>query len=245
VKTGHHGFLSVVGESFYQDALRRLAGGIASNGIFTARLVPEPTNPHDPNAVAVCAEGTDLERVGYLSRKVARQYQPRLIRHGLPVRCPAKLNSGSAGIIGVVLDFEEVRDALGLPRVSVDQGGMDYEALHEYHRLNRANREFVKDTIKLERSDPAEAVTRYRKAIAALRHCRDFASEKGIDVFGIVLNQTDATAIDRLTRCLMKMNQEAEAVRELEQFVEAFPQAREMTLIKAARERVARAPRRS
>src|SRR5687768_7993260 len=51
--TGHHGFVSVVVESHYQDALRALAGRLGSDGIFTARLLPEPLNPHD-NVVAVC-----------------------------------------------------------------------------------------------------------------------------------------------------------------------------------------------
>ena len=144
-------------------------------------------------------------------------------------------------MVGVVLDFEEVRDALGLPRVSVDQSDMDYDAVGEYHRLNKANREFVKETRALERSEPTEAVGRYRRAITALCECRDLARTKGIEAYGLTLNQTDATPIDRLTRCLLKMGKTDEASSELEKFVEAFPNAREMTLVKTVRERVNRA----
>src|SRR3954453_2190671 len=72
-QTGHHGFVQVVGESHYQDALRTLAGRIGSDGVFTARLVPEPDNPHDPRAVAVCVDG-DLAKIGHLARDVAKVY---------------------------------------------------------------------------------------------------------------------------------------------------------------------------
>jgi hypothetical protein len=245
VTTGNHGFLAVVGESHYQRALRSLVTRVGAGGVFTARLVPERSNPHDSNAVAVFAEGRTLEKVGYLTREAARTYQPRLMSHDGPVACPARLTGGGARMVGVVLDFDEVRNALGQRRVSVDQSDMNYEAAGEYHRLNNANREFVKETRALERSDTPEAVTRYRRAIAALCQCRDFARAKGLEAYGFVLNQTDATPIDRLTRCLLKMSRTDEAGSELDRFVEAFPNAREMTLIKAAMDRVNRARGRS
>jgi hypothetical protein len=60
--TGHHGFVAVVGESHYQDVLRSLAGRIGSAGVFKARLVPEPDNPHDATAVAVWVDDGELAR---------------------------------------------------------------------------------------------------------------------------------------------------------------------------------------
>jgi hypothetical protein len=140
-----------------------------------------------------------------------------------------------------VLDFEEVREAIGLPRVSVDQGDMDYEAVAEYHRLNKANRLFVKETRPMEKSSPSEAIARYRHAVVALTECRDLARAKGLEAYGLTLNQTDATPIERLTTCLVKMRLIEDASTELEGFVQAFPNAKDMMLVKTARERIDRA----
>jgi hypothetical protein len=114
--TGHHGFVSVAEESQYQDDLRALSGRLRSDSVFTARLVPESDNPHDGTAVAVCEDGSFVN-IGYLPRGVARSYHPALARRQEAVTCPARLTGLEAGSIGVVLDFEEVRVALGLPRV--------------------------------------------------------------------------------------------------------------------------------
>lgn len=70
--------ISVVGESNYQEALRRVSGAPRTGGWrfeCTACLVPEPTNPHDPKAVMVQIEG---ECVGYLSRRNASVFGPRV-----------------------------------------------------------------------------------------------------------------------------------------------------------------------
>lgn len=238
--TGHHGFVAVVGESHYQDVLRALAGRIGSDGIFTVRLVPEPHNPHDANAVAICVHG-DLAKVGYLARGVAKTYHGLLARCAEPVTCPARLAGADNAAIGVVLDFEAVRHRLGLPRVSVDHGDIDYDASTEYHRVNQANRLFVKDTRPLEESDPAEAVARYRRALTTLSECRELAQVKGLDVHGFALNQTDAIPIDRLIRCLVDSSHGEDAAKALDHFIDEFPHARDMTLVKAARARVNRA----
>lgn len=75
----NHMRMSVVGESFYQDAIIKVSGAPAS-GEFrhecTACLVPEPTNPHDKFAVRVEIDGT---HVGYLPRGSARRYHRRLV----------------------------------------------------------------------------------------------------------------------------------------------------------------------
>src|SRR5688572_12827291 len=59
--------ITVVGESFYQDAFEALAGGRTRDGHelpVTAMLIPEDGNKYDPKAVRE-VEG---RHVGYLSR---------------------------------------------------------------------------------------------------------------------------------------------------------------------------------
>jgi HIRAN domain len=70
--------LEVVGELAYQAVLWRLCGGVSGDRIrcdIVAVLVPEPTNPHDANAIAVQIDG---QTVGYLPRATAQEYLPGL-----------------------------------------------------------------------------------------------------------------------------------------------------------------------
>lgn len=58
----------VVGTSHYQDALLDLSGREADEEVRVEKIalfVPEPENPHDPNAIAIKIDG---RLVGYLSR---------------------------------------------------------------------------------------------------------------------------------------------------------------------------------
>jgi hypothetical protein len=104
-----HGFVRVVGESFYQDTLQAFAAIIDAGCVFTVMLVPELTNQDDPNAVAVKTEGNAT--VGYLPREIAKSYQKRLLQQPDVVRCPAKLSGveGGKNEIGIVLDFGNVQ----------------------------------------------------------------------------------------------------------------------------------------
>ena len=135
----------------------------------------------------------------------------------------------------------KAHNSLGLSLASVDHGDIDYDASAEYHRLHRATRLLVNETRPLEASDPPEAVARYRRALTTLSECRELARVKGLDAHGYALNQTDAIPIDRLTRCLVAIGNVEEASKELDTFIEVFPHAAEMTLVKSARERVHRA----
>jgi HIRAN domain len=84
--------LSVVGESNYQPALLAITGSSPGQDVAhdcIAELVPEPTNPHDPNAIMVRVEG---RCVGYLSRQNAVKFGPRInamIDAGQPTICNA------------------------------------------------------------------------------------------------------------------------------------------------------------
>ena len=95
--------LAVVGESHYQDALRRIAGPGAVRHYCGAMLIPEPKNPHDNMAVAVMAVG---RRVGYLSREDARAYRDGFCLEKTP--CEAVIVGGGPGkpSLGIWLDFE-------------------------------------------------------------------------------------------------------------------------------------------
>lgn len=83
--------IEVVGESFRAEAIRQAVADMTPGMPCVAELVPEPQNPHDPNAVAVCLQGV---HAGYLPRQNAAVLSPGIValsrRHGgAPVACPA------------------------------------------------------------------------------------------------------------------------------------------------------------
>lgn len=103
------GRVSVVGESHYQPALRAAAKDRAASGDIRnalqvkAVLVPEPTNPHDRNAVRVDVDGRP---VGYLAREHALLYQPvlrSLESKGKVGWCPARIMGGGNRYYGIWL----------------------------------------------------------------------------------------------------------------------------------------------
>jgi hypothetical protein len=73
--------VKVTGEAHYQPALRAICSRRADEAISlegkTARLVPEPNNPHDHLAVRVEIDG---QTVGYMSRGNAKRYHRRIQR---------------------------------------------------------------------------------------------------------------------------------------------------------------------
>ncbi len=108
------GFVAVVGESHYQNALRATArsckGKFERRPAFTAALVAEPNNPYDGNAVAVWSPQGKL---GYLSRADARAYRrlfEELRRRGFDGgACPVHVTGGDGGkSFGVVLRLADV-----------------------------------------------------------------------------------------------------------------------------------------
>jgi rubrerythrin len=75
-----HETLYVVGESYRQDTLWRLVGGVRRETVrhpIVAELRPDPDNEHDRNAIAVLIGG---QVVGYLSRQDAALYKPGIER---------------------------------------------------------------------------------------------------------------------------------------------------------------------
>lgn len=106
--------IEVVGESKFQDALERAAGGRTDEScevMVEAVLVLEDSNPHDPKAVKVLIDG---EVCGYLDRQNARAYRRQLKKAGHPkitASCQAMIVGGwdrgprDRGYFGVRLDL--------------------------------------------------------------------------------------------------------------------------------------------
>ena len=92
----------VAGTSHYQEALRALSARQGDEVVRVekvALLVPEPDNPHDPNAIAVTIDG---QLVGYLSRDENKRWLD--VVSGTEVGAEAMI-AGRAGIevLGVFL----------------------------------------------------------------------------------------------------------------------------------------------
>ena len=90
--------VDAAGESHYQDTLESIAGGRNCFGVhtplITAELVREPTNPYDPNAVRIEADGRPL---GYVPKEDAPRFHDvidKLAGQGRPATCRARLTGG-------------------------------------------------------------------------------------------------------------------------------------------------------
>jgi hypothetical protein len=107
---GHPCAFDVVGESYYQPALRRLRNGrhMTTDNNFVADIVVEPDNPHDPNACAVYIEGL---KVGYLPRDAASDFHQQVADMGVgsPWRFQTKAKLcggwGDRPMVGVLLSL--------------------------------------------------------------------------------------------------------------------------------------------
>lgn len=113
------GYCAVVGESYYQEALRATSqmGSLVSEGnrTFTAVLVSEPDDPYDHNAVAI---HSPIGKVGHLSRGDAAAYRDvfdELARLGSDGGvCEARLTGGEPAkpSFGVVLQLADPETCL-------------------------------------------------------------------------------------------------------------------------------------
>jgi hypothetical protein len=90
----------VVGTSHYQEALLALSGRTGDEVVrleAVAVLVPEPANPHDPDAIKV-----EIDRclVGYLSRDENKRWRDVVVAMAEHVGCEAMI-AGKAGTTGL------------------------------------------------------------------------------------------------------------------------------------------------
>lgn len=79
-------FLDVVGESFHQEELRTLYNQVKDSWL-SGFLMPEPLNPHDPNAISVMIIAPDEEnedkfvvvQAGHLKKEQAKKVSKKII----------------------------------------------------------------------------------------------------------------------------------------------------------------------
>jgi hypothetical protein len=128
--------VAVVGESYYQENLDRVCGGRTEDGHWYdcwAILCPEPSNPYDPNAVAIYVD--DL-KVGHLSREAAKTFLP-VARHlaGRRAACAATVRGGwdrgggDQGYYGVVLDLAGVDECVHAIQAAIANGDQPRQGL--------------------------------------------------------------------------------------------------------------------
>lgn len=207
------GLLRVVGESHYQENLRKArAMSPDPEPVFWASLIPEPDNPYDPNAVKVAID--PFGTVGYLARESARRYGPLIAAaKSTAVRCPCKLTGGSGEklFIGAVVDVA-MSEGARLTSWRPDEK-VDYDAITKYHEMRNATLKFVTDTRPMEKSDATKAIERYSEAIARVRECEHFAEDRRL--FPLIepgCNGFEVGILDRLTFCLIRSNRQIEAI---------------------------------
>jgi hypothetical protein len=140
----------VAGESNYQTALERAAGGRTPDGcavtLVTAELIREARNRYDRNAVRVDIAG---QVVGYLPRTDAPSYHQlvkTLWEQGLAATCWARLTGGwdrgryDQGNIGIVLDIN--------PRLE-PCGQETRLLLPAHHRVSVTGEEHCQDALRV------------------------------------------------------------------------------------------------
>ena len=98
----------VAGTSHRQHELWQIAGGDPDSGMVEemhqALIVPEPDNPHDPNALMVTIDGL---HVGYIPKDDQADVAPRVVAAGGELAAPAEFIGGiGERNIGVRLWFQ-------------------------------------------------------------------------------------------------------------------------------------------
>jgi len=178
------GFMSVVGESHYQPALRRLRGtcrpGAEGRPSFPVTLIREPDNPYDDHAVAVMSA---VGCVGYPPRENALRYGPTLQalqRDGYAgASCRALLNGGkrdrpSFGATLCVAYPEDCELHLGLrseeddkPTTGRVRGRHYTDYVEDVKSLRRSSQDESAERLLLELVDAIEEESRVRGTGAA------------------------------------------------------------------------------
>jgi hypothetical protein len=106
------GMLPVVGEPYYQPALRDLLSHHPARQVLVA-VECELDNAHDPNAVVV-KDFNHNRMLGYLPRNVAADLGKRLALTGQPIICPAEIHGGEGdtALVSLSVDGAVLRERL-------------------------------------------------------------------------------------------------------------------------------------
>jgi hypothetical protein len=200
--------------------------------------MPEPDNPHDPNAIKIVIE--PMGTIGYLARESARRYGPAIAAAApTVVRCPCKLRGGFDDklFIGAVVDVA-LSEGARLTSWRPDEK-VDYDAIAKYHEMRNATLKLVTDTRPLEKSDATEAIQRYIEALARAREYEHFAVERRL--FPLIApgsNGNEVAILDRLTLCLIRSGRRTEAVTAADAYFAEFPGAAKSSLARTIVARV-------
>ena len=151
IDCGGGGFgMEVRGESNYQGAIAECVRGsvvehsseLACHCEFDARLVREPQNPYDQNAIAVTSVAG--ETLGYVPREIARDLAPMIDRNvaALAIQCPARAYGRRARLdgswnFGIWLDLPDPADLMQV------LGGLDHDTIAEMGQPGASERPFA------------------------------------------------------------------------------------------------------
>jgi hypothetical protein len=102
---------------------------------------------------------------------------------------------------------------------------IDDAAVDRYYTLRNANLRFIAKIRRLEKKNPAEALTQYRVALERLREYAYIVVERGLvaELLAAEPKVGDSRIIDGLTRCLVTLGRPDEAINEAEKYFEEFP----------------------
>jgi hypothetical protein len=173
-----HQSLEVVGESFYQPSLWRLAGGQRRpedyvHTAVSALLLVEDDNPYDPAAVSVWIDGL---RVGHLSRDDAQRCRPGLLalqdKHGTPIALEGAIIGGGIrddgpGKLGVFLYYDPEEFGLRRSRVPPPPGARMRTALSDALATDEADDCYDLSWLSDLPADDVRAIPMLRKLLAA------------------------------------------------------------------------------
>lgn len=224
------GFLDVVGESHYQDALIEAKGDWQQHEgpVLSAALVPNRYVRFDPDPVAVIIEPFGI--VGYLNRDMGPAYAPRIRERGAALICVAQLRGGvgEKTFIGVVLNLADSGDGKPLDHyeqfIAVTEYGEPIDREYVDWRQRRdANEKRVFEARLIEASNPAAAITSYTDALKEMREYEAIGVARGY--IEKKSSRGDPSILDRLTMCLIKAGREADAVAAADNYFRDFPAA--------------------
>jgi hypothetical protein len=190
------GRIGVVGESYYQQALRiaalnRVAGEDFSQHIaVTAALVPEPDNEWDNNAVRIdVVLGNQSLKVGYLARDLAEEYQPELLRPhmtGSLGTCPARITGGGQKYYGIYLHLvypDELRILNGFEDPFVARRSERIAHLRNDWACTVTGEDVHQEVLRRHAATPGEES---REVVASLAFCKitkgKYKGEEAIEV---------------------------------------------------------------
>ena len=171
-----HQSLEVVGESFHQPNLWRLAGGKRRpedyvHTAVSAMLLAEDDNPYDPAAVSVWIDGL---RVGHLSRDDAQRCRPGLLalqgRHGTPIALDGAIIGGGIrddgpGMLGVFLYYDPEEFGLSRSRVPPLPGARMRTALSDALATDEADDSYDLSWLRDLPADDIRAIPVLRKLL--------------------------------------------------------------------------------